>query len=97
MTSKKRIYDQGFKDSAVQMVLTSGKSSAQVARELGIPEWKLASWVRGYRKSGGPSGITSTASAEQQELQKLKREYKRLQEENEILKKAAAYFAQHQE
>ena len=96
MVDKQKIYSSEFKDSAVQMVLTSGKSAAQVARELGLPEWRVGGWVRAARKNGSFGGTTANGNKEQQELQKLRRDYKRLQEENEILKKAAAFFAQHQ-
>lgn len=94
MKNSRKIYTREFMDSTVQMVHTSGKSAAEVARELGLPEWRVGTWVRAARKASGTNGGSSNNA--EQELQKLKREYKRLQEENEILKKAAAFFAQHQ-
>jgi transposase len=96
MADKQKIYSKEFRDSAIQMVLNSGKSASQVARELGLPEWKVGAWIRASRKSDNSSSGNTDANAEHEELQKLRREYKRLQEENEILKKAAAFFAQHQ-
>lgn len=95
MKGKRKIYTPEFRDSAVQLVLTGGKSAAQVARDLGIAEWQVGSWVRAAKKNGGTmNGVGGSAS--DQEVQKLKKELKKLQEENEILKKAAAFFAQHQ-
>lgn len=95
MKGKRKIYTTEFKDSAVQLVLTGAKSAAPVARDLGIPEWQVGTWVRAAKKNGGTvqgAGV----SASDQEVQKLKKELRKLQEENEILKKAAAFFAQHQ-
>lgn len=96
MTDKRRIYTREFKDSVIQMVLDTGKSAAAVARELGLPEWQVGSWVRAARKAATTNGGIKNSDAEQ-ELKKLQREHKRLKEENEILKKAAAFFAQHQQ
>lgn len=95
MSGKRKKYTNEFKDSAVQLVLTGRKTAAQVARELGIPEWQIGSWVRAAKKNGGT--VTSTGEpAVEQEVQRLKKELKKLQEEHEILKKAAAFFAQNQ-
>ena len=96
MPDKQKKYTREFMDSAVQMVLGGDKSAAEVARELGLPEWKVGNWVRAAKKAGATGGGTSNGNAEQ-ELKKLQREYRRLKEEHEILKKAAAFFAQHQQ
>jgi transposase len=94
MTDKRKIYSSEFRDSAVQMVLSSGKSRAEVARELGIEDWRVRGWVSQARKAGTTNGVN--VSVDKAEHERLKREYKRVLEENEILKKAAAFFAQHQ-
>ena len=95
MKDKRKTYTNEFKDSAIQMVLTGGKSAAQVARELGLPEWQIGSWVRAAKKNGGTLKTTGNSPTDQ-EVQRLRKELKKAQEENEILKKAAAFFAQHQ-
>lgn len=95
MKGKRKKYTTEFKDSAVQLVLTGGKAAAQVARELGIPEWQVGAWVRAAKKNGGATASTGNPAVDQEVL-RLKKELKKLQEEHEILKKAAAFFAQNQ-
>jgi len=91
--NKKKRFNKEFKESAVQLV-ENGKSAAQVARELGLPEWQVQTWVRDARKKkNGTVGDVNLL----EELKRLKKENARLQEEAEILKKAAKYFAQHQQ
>jgi len=82
-------YTKEFRDNAVRLALSSDRSRSAVARELGLPEWKLRDWVRNSsrvsEKNGSKSGID--------DLLALQKENKRLRLENEILKKAAAFFA----
>ena len=93
---KRKTYNADFKQSAVQLVLTSGKSAAEVARELGLADWQVREWVRSAKVAGADKTVAGTASIDKAENDRLKRENKRLQEEVEILKKAARYFAQNQ-
>lgn len=90
---KKKRFSKEFKESAVKLV-EGGKSAAQVARELDIPAWQVQNWVRAARKKAEATvdGINLL-----EENKKLKRELARLQEEADILKKAAKFFAQLQE
>lgn len=86
-------FNKEFKDSAVKLV-EGGRSAAQVARELDLPEWKIQGWVRDSKKNKNATvGDVNLL----EELKRLKKENARLQEEAEILKKAAKYFAQHQQ
>ncbi|MCA0315049.1 MAG: transposase [Candidatus Melainabacteria bacterium] len=94
MANKGKKYSQEFKDGAVHLVLTGGRTSAAVARELGLKDWQVRSWVR--KAEGANSATTAGNQVDVAEFERLKREHKRVLEENEILKKAAAYFAQHQ-
>ena len=87
MTKKKPpVYTQEFQDRAVRLSKAPGNCVASVALELGIPAWKLRNWVQGQKKK-------LERGSEVNELIRLQNEMKRLKEENEILKKAAAYFA----
>ena len=86
---KRKKFNQEFKDSAIRLV-EGGKSAAQVARELGLPEYQVQNWVRDSRKK--KAGGSDAALIE--ENKRLKKENARLQEEADILKKAAKYFAQ---
>lgn len=73
---------------------TSGKPSAVVARELGIPRNRLYKWAQDAERQGAQAFRGSgRPKASSDELAALKRELARVKEENEILKKAAAYFA----
>ena len=87
MTKKKQpIFHSEYQDKAVRMALTPGKTIIGVAKELGIPDWKLRKWVK-------EASDKLERSSDLDELIRLQREIARLKEENEILKKAAAYFA----
>jgi len=89
---KRQKFNQEFIDSAVKLVESSGKSAAEVAREMGLPEWRVRTWVRKARNkalNGGQENLL-------QEIKRLKKELARAEEEATILKKASAYFAQHQ-
>lgn len=88
MTKKKPItqHTRDFQENAVRLSKLPGKSIASVAIELGIPAWKLRTWVKESKQK-------LERSSEVTELIRLQNELKQLKEENEILKKAAAYFA----
>jgi transposase len=86
-------YSADFRAEAVRLALTSGQSRQAVARELGIAPDTLAVWVVRAGGQERPPGEALIPS-EREELQRLRRENARLREEREILKKAAAFFAQ---
>jgi len=87
MTNRKPIvYTYEFQERAVRLSRMPGRSIASVALELGIPAWKLRTWIREAKEK-------LERSSEVDELIRLQNENKRLKEELEILKKAAAYFA----
>lgn len=87
-------YSAEFKLEAVKRVETGGTSVARVADELGINENTLHGWIKRYRdKPSLPFPGSGKLSTEDERLKKLERENRELREENEILKKAAAYFA----
>lgn len=89
--SKHKTYSQEFRKEAVRQASTSGKSVAQVARELEISVNTLHDWRRQARYNGTlpvPEGETP-----EQKLKRLERENADLREEAAILKKAIAYFS----
>jgi transposase-like protein len=89
--SKKR-YGREFRLEASRLVVEGGYTLAEAASRLGVNLWTLRDWVRGFRKSGElPSAGQSVPLAE--ELKAARKEVARLRMENDILKKAAAYFA----
>jgi transposase-like protein len=46
-------YDAEFKQEAVRLLLTSGKTASQLARELRVSSWSLSRWKRDYLKASG--------------------------------------------
>ena len=85
-------YEKSFKLQAARMAAEHGYSYEEVAERLGISAWSVRSWVNQFRGSGElPAKGTVAPVAE--ELKALRDENRELRQENEILKKATAYFA----
>jgi transposase len=93
MPKPKPPYPPEFRAEAVRLARTSGKPQAQIARDLGITVETLRLWRKQAELDEGKrhDGLTTD---EQEELRRLRRENRILREEREILKKAAAFFAQ---
>jgi transposase len=92
---QRRRFDAEFKEQAVRLVLDEGKSVGAVARDLDLTESALREWVA-RSQADRTKGRTGLTTAEREELARLRKENRILQEEREILKKAAAFFAKHQ-
>ena len=88
----RRRFTAEFKGQAVKRLLDGGKGLSEVATELGISPGQLSGW-RNEHLAAGSAEALAARKTEQAELQRLKRENKRLEEEVEILRKAAAFFA----
>lgn len=93
--SKPKSYTPEFKESAVKLASQSDTSIASVARDLGVNENTLYTWVIKYGNNCADKAKASSESSEHlyDEIKRLKRENSKLKEEQAILKKAAAYFA----
>ena len=87
----RRRFTAEFKAQAVKRLLEGGKGLSEVATELALSPGQLSAWRTEHLAAGSAEALAA-CKAEQAELQRLKRENKRL-EEVEILKKAAAFFA----
>lgn len=92
MKIPRQSYTLEFKELAVKRI-NEGQSIATVARELGVIEQTLRNWVASAARGALSGSTAKNVSAEQMELSKLRAELVRLKRENEIIKKAAAYFA----
>ena len=88
----RRRFTAEFKAQAVKRLLEDGKALAEVATELGLSPGQLSQWRTEHLAAGSAEALAAR-KAEQAEMLRLKRENKRLEEEVEILKKAAAFFA----
>lgn len=87
-------YPEEFKLSAVRQITEGGYVVSEVARRLDVTVDSLYAWVKKY----GPDAVTyQTKNSEQTELTQLRKELKRVTEERDLLKKAAAYFAKQSE
>ncbi len=84
-------YPREFRDRAVELVIQTGRPINQVAKELGVSATGLQRWVAQARVDTGDKPGVSTD--DKSELTRLRRDVRRLEMENEILKRAAAYFA----
>lgn len=91
----KRVYTAQFREAAVRQVIEAGRSASEVARSLDISSKTLGNWVRQARR--GKPLVKRVAAVQvdetQAELSRLRSEVARLRMDNEILKRAAAYFA----
>jgi transposase-like protein len=80
-----------FRQRAVELARTGGKPVAQLAKDLGISESCLRNWMS--QADTDDNGGTKLTTAERKELSELRKKNRQLELENEILKRAAAYFA----
>ena len=94
MSVTRRKYPREFKIDAIKRILEDGQPQSHVARDLGISINTLAGWKRAYQEDAEQAFPGhGRQKADDAELTRLRREVARLKRENEILKKAAAYFA----
>ncbi len=98
MNTKRRpyqTYPKAFKLEALRLMTESDRPTSEIAMQLGIRRNQLYKWKEQMTKKGDvPSARKGRPKNEDQsEMATLRQEVKRLKEENEILKKAAAYFA----
>lgn len=102
MTQKKtQAYTEEFRKEAVKRSQKKGSSARIVAEELGISPQQIYNWKRQFTRLSDKQFNTldgvDYSKDEKEEIRKLKRENKKLNDEIEFLKKAAAYFAKDQE
>ena len=91
MGSMKR-YTREFQLRAARLVIEQGYTQREVAERLGTTSWSVGHWIKKYQASG-ELGKAEDVQPAADDLKALRSEIERLKMENEILKKAAAYFA----
>jgi transposase len=93
----RKAFSKEFKIEAVRLLEEGRKPAAELARELGLRRNQLYKWKDRTDKQGGNAfpgpGRPSASGTVMEENVRLKRELAKVKEENEILKKAAAFFA----
>jgi transposase len=77
---KRRSYDAEFREGAVRIVLETGKPAAEVARDLGVHEGTLQTWVSRAREAA-ETGTGPLNESEREELARLRADNQRLRKE----------------
>ena len=95
MAIDRRRYTEEFKREAVQLMETSGKPIAELARDLGINNHNLYRW-RGLYGSQSPVNRNGNVAEMEAELKRLRREVEVLRQERDILKKAMSIVSRSQ-
>lgn len=91
---QRKKYTKEFKEGAVTLVTEQGYSAREAGANLGVHSTLISRWVNDSQSKASPFPGNGTMSAEHLEIRRLEEEVRRLRMEKEILKKAAAFFAQ---
>lgn len=89
---KPKVYTAEFRGSAVKLANKSDKAIAQIARDIGVNENTLHTWISKYSRPVDNTKAVRTDEHLYEELKRLKKEVAQLAEERNLLKKAAAYL-----
>ena len=92
MGEKRKTYSREFKEQAVELLNTSGKSGTQIEAELGVGNGVVYRWRRQLQEGETPA-FPGNGNARDKELAELRKENAELREEKEILRKAIAIFS----
>lgn len=94
MSKQRKHYEPAFKLEVARMVVDQGLSIAQVIKDMNIGRTAVNRWVEQYRAEHlGKSGIGKPLTVELQRIRQLETENRQLRSDNELLKKASAFFA----
>ncbi len=94
MNQTRRTFDASFKLQVVQMIRNQGIGVSQVCRDMNLGETAVRRWVAQFDADQlGQNGIGKPVTAEQQRIRQLEGENRQLRMDNDLLKKASAFFA----
>jgi transposase len=93
MSKQGKRYPAEFRERMVELA-RAGRKYDELAKEFGVSGFSIRHWVKKADQIENPSSPASVAMSEAEELKALRKEVRVLREEREILKKAAAWFAQ---
>jgi transposase len=94
MSQKRRAFDAQFKLQVVQMINDQGLGVSQVCQDLNLGETAVRRWLKQHAaEQAGQPGIGKPLTAEQQRIRQLEAENRQLRMDNDLLKKASAFFA----
>lgn len=94
MARKKRVFDTEFKLQVVKLIHEQGLGVAQVCKDMQLGETAVRRWLTQYRaEQSGQAGVGKPLTVEQQRIRQLEAEIRQLKMDNDILKKASAFFA----
>ena len=93
-----KAYPEEFRRDVIAVARKGETSVRQVAKDFGVSESCLARWLRLADRDDGVGALASPSAkaVEQAELREAQKRIRLLEQENEILRRAAAYFAQSQ-
>ena len=86
----RRQYTEEFKRETVELIKSSGKSQAQIARELGICDQNISRW---WQKYGQKDNFDESQTVSKEAFRAMRAELRRVKEERDILKKALNIFS----
>ena len=91
---QRRSFDAAFKLQVVDMISAQGLSIRQVCQDMSLGESMIRRWLKQVKaEQSGQPVIGKPLTAEQQKIRQLEAELRQLKSDNELLKKASAFFA----
>jgi transposase len=89
----RRSFTPEFKAEIVELCQRGDRSIGQVVRDFDLTETAVREWVRQAERDAGTRSDGGLTTAEREELNRLRRDNRRLQQDVDILKRATAFFA----